>query len=223
MTYNIITNPDQLKAFINWLPELKPHEKYYCCLFARKKYCEDGVQSSDKAQLKRFVTDKERLFDKISQLEVKLGAYQLKNASAPQESLALYINPNPRDLKKAAYNGMIKLTELLRDDNRAFNPHSEMMTCIQQSRGQKIFLDFDVDNKDFDFSQLNGIINTDCLEIVKTRGGFHILVRLKDLDPAYKKSFYKDISALGVDQTGDQLLPVPGCVQGGFTPRFIKI
>ena len=24
-----------------------------------------------------------------------------------------------------------------------------------------------------------------------------------------------------VDQTGDQLLPVPGCIQGGFSPKFI--
>jgi len=221
MNYKIITDENKLREFIEWLPELAEHEKYYCCLFARKKYCEDQITSADKTQLKRFLSNKELLFGKIKQLEVEVGAYQLKNTAAPQESLALYINPNPRDLKKAAYQGIIELTKLLMNDRSNFNPHAEMMTCIQQSAGKKKYLDFDIDTKDFDFDQLKNIINVSCLEILETRGGYHILVRLEDLDPQYKKTFYNNIMALGVDQTGDQLLPVPGCTQGGFTPRFI--
>jgi len=205
--YKIITNENKLREFIEWLPELADNEKYYCCLFARKKYCEDQITSADKTQLKRFLA---------------IGAYQLKNIAAPQESLALYINPNPRDLKKATYQGIIELTKFLMNNRENFNPHSELMSCIQQSAGKKKYLDFDVDTKDFDFDKLKDIINVSCLEIIETRGGYHILVKLDDLDPKYKKTFYKDIVALGVDQTGDQLLPVPGCTQGGFTPRFIK-
>ena len=173
--------------------------------------------------MKRFLSDKARLYQKIKQLEVPLGAYQLKDIAAPQESLALYINPNPRNLKKATYDGIIKLTQLLKNDNKNFNPHAELLSCIQKTIGRKIYLDFDVDFKDFDFDKLNGIINPSCMDIVETRGGYHLLVRLAEIEKVYKKTFYKNISALGVDQTGDQLLPVPGCVQGGFIPKFIKV
>lgn len=223
MNYKVITDKERLLDFIEWLPELEENEKFYCCLFARKKYCQDQIASNDKVQLKRFLSDKNQLYIKIKQLEVSIGAYKLKKQDAPQESLALYINPNPRNLKNAAYDGIIKLTELLKKDNSNYNPHAEIMSCIQRALGRQVYLDFDVDTKDFDFNRLKGIINTSCLNILQTRGGYHILVKLSELSPEYKKSFYNDIVLLGVDQTGDQLLPVPGCVQGNFTPGFIDI
>jgi len=156
-------------------------------------------------------------------LEIELGAYQLKSAAAPQNALALYINPNPRDLKKATYDAIINLTTLLKNDNKDYNPHAEVLSCIQRSTSRKIHFDFDVDTKEFDFEQLFQVINKSCLDIVETRGGYHLLVRLSEVDPQYKKTFYNAILKLGVDQTGDQLLPVPGCIQGGFTPAFITI
>ena len=222
MNYQIISDKEKLLEFIDWLPNLEANEKYYCCLFARKKYCADQIKSNDKTQLTRFLSDKARLYQKIKQLEVPFGAYQLKDIAAPQESLALYINPNPRNLKKATYDGIIKLTQLLKNDNKNFNPHAELLSIIQKTIGRKIYLDFDVDFKDFDFDKLKGIINMSCMDIVETRGGYHLLVRLAEIEKVYKKTFYRNISALGVDQTGDQLLPVPGCVQGGFVPRFIQ-
>jgi len=222
MNYQIISDKEKLLEFIDWLPELEANEKFYCCLFARKKYCADEIKSNAKSQLKRFLSNKERLYQKIKQLEVPIGAYQLKDIAAPQESLALYINPNPRNLKKATYEGIIKLTQLLKNDNKNFNPHAELLSCIQKTIGRKIYLDFDVDYKDFDFEKLKAIINVSCLDIVETRGGYHLLVRLAEIEQAYKKTFYQKISAMDVDQTGDQLLPVPGCVQGGFVPRFIN-
>lgn len=223
MNYQIIQDEDQLRAFIDWLPALKDNEKYYCCLFARRKYCPEEISSGDKTQLKRFLATKDRLLNKIKQLEVKLGAYELKKQAAPQASLALYINPNPRDLKKATYDGIIRLTQLLKKNQKNFNPHAELLNCIQQSAGKKVYLDFDVDTKDFDFKQLESCINTDCLTIVETRGGYHILVEVAKIDAAYHKSYYNNIVKLGVDQTGDQLLPVVGCVQGGFMPKFVAL
>ena len=223
MNYQIISDKEKLLAFIDWLPELEANEKFYCCLFARKKYCADQIKSNDKTQLKRFLSDKARLYQKIKQLEVPIGAYQLKDIPAPQESLALYINPNPRNLKKATFDGIIKLTQLLKNDNKNFNPHAELLSIIQKTISRKIYLDFDVDFKDFDFDQLKDIINLSCMDIVETRGGYHLLVKLKEIEKQYKKTFYQTIAAMDVDQTGDQLLPVPGCVQGGFVPRFINI
>jgi len=220
--YQIITNLSRLEAFIDWLPDLEPHEKFYCSLFARKKYAPDGVKSSDKANLKRFLADKKQLVRKIRQLEVPLGAYELKDGPAPQVSLAFYINPNPRDMHKVMYDGIIRFTEILQRGHRHLNPHAEIMSCLQRSVSRKVYLDFDIDDKNFDLSQLEGIINQDALSILETRGGYHVLVQLSKVEEQYKKTFFNAIRDLGVDQVGDQLLPVPGCVQGGFTPKFLS-
>jgi len=169
------------------------------------------------------MTFEEKLLQNIKRLEVAVGTYQLKDIPAPQESLAFYINPNPRDLQKATYDGIIRLTELLKRGKTDIEPHIEMMNCIHKSVNKKVYLDFDVDEPDFDLLQLKDIINTSCLKILKTRGGFHVLVKLSEIESQYKKSFYQKITALGVDQVGDIMLPVAGCTQGGFTPRFIEV
>ena len=221
MNYKIIHDEQQLINFIEWLPDLGEQEKYYCTLFSRKKYAKEWNNTGDKGQLKRFLTSKERMLNKIKQLEIKIGTYKVFGNDVAEESLALYINPNPRDLLKATYNGIIELTRALRDHKKAYNPHGEIMSCIQRSVGNKVFLDFDIDYKPFDPNMLDPFINRDCVTILETRGGYHLLVELKKIRPEFKPKFYNGIKSLNVDQTGDQLIPIPGCIQGGFVPSFL--
>jgi len=221
MNYKIILEHQKLVDFIDWLPELAENEKYYCALFSRKKYAENWRLKSDKGQLRRFVTDKERMYNKIKQLEIELGEYKLFGEVVEKNSLALYINPNPRDLLKATYNSIIELTKLLRDEKRSYNPHAEVMSCIQRSVGHKVYMDFDIDYKPFDPNELDQFINRDCVTILETRGGYHILVEVKKIKQEFKSKFYNGIKSLNVDQTGDLLIPIPGCTQGGFVPKFV--
>lgn len=221
MNYKIIQDEEKLREFIDWLPGLRPNEQYYLALFFRKKYC--PIVKSDKGQLKRFTSKKEYLYHKIKQLECELGSYKIDGINLPNDGLALYITPNPRDLELATKNSMINFANKITQPYSNYNPHQEVLSEIQKSCSRKIYMDFDFDGiylKDFK-SLLVDKINADACTFVQTRGGFHLLVKLDSIEQKYKKSWYQEIAKIeGCDVRGDNLLPVIGCTQGGFVPYF---
>ena len=226
--YEIIKDEQKLRHFIgDFLPELKTGQTFYVSLFARKKYAPNSNLKSDKSQLKRFTSSKDLLFAKIKQLECSYGAYSTEDGQPiPQEALALYINPNPRDLEKAAKNSLKLLADLITKPYSGYNIHQEVMSEIQKSSSDKVYFDFD-----FDFvepnevlTQIEPFINLDAITIVKTKGGFHLLVKHGRVHKDFKKSWYKAISGVsGCDIRGDNLLPVIGCTQGDFCPHFVSL
>ena len=231
--YNIIKDEKLLKEFIEWLPDLKEDERYYVCLFARNKYCKELVHiKSDKAQLKRFISDKERLFNKIQQLEIPLGRYLQRTTEVPEKALALYITPNPRSLRKATANMLVKLATAMRDSNDSLFIHQEALSQIQKAKGTKHYVDFDFDfpeDKKFEESIIRGIksqvlefVNPEAVSLLRTRGGIHCLVNPKLVNNDKAKTFYTRLMNMGeTDQSGDQMIPVPGCTQGDYIPHFI--
>lgn len=228
MNYQIITDLPALEKFVQWLPDLLDHEKYYLCLFARKKYCATvGYIKTDKSQMKRFVSDKERMIEKIWQLECPVGAYQQKGRPIPQESLALYITTNPRNLWKANFDAIGDLGKVIQCEGRTSNPHQEVMSSIQRSRGTKHFIDFDIDSKEEGVLQRirealpNEEMNYSYF-VLETRGGYHVLVRPERLINPGKGEWHRKLAGMA-DITGDKMIPVPGTFQGGFTPRFLEV
>lgn len=227
MNYEVISDKEALMGFIDWLPDLKNGEVFYCCLFARSKYCKEITHiSSDKQQMKRFTSNKEHLYEKIKQLECEIGSYKQKHNPIPQEALALYINPNPRSLEKATKNSLIHFARLVGNTYHGYNPSQIVMTEIQQAVGRKVYSDFDFDHKNLDVirEKAIGLINEDCLHFLKTRGGFHMLVELGKIDKQFEKTWYKSLLGLeGLDiKQSDSMIPIAGCYQGGFIPHFYK-
>lgn len=234
MNYKIILNIDLLLHFIKWLPELQNNECYYCCLFARSKYAknEDGSNKfphikTDKSQLKRFtISNKEDLLIKLKQLECEMGSYKTKDGDdIPQEALAVYIHPNPRNQKKAIFSLMRKLLDIQETNGINFNLHQEAISAIQKSWSKKYYLTFDIDSKgEGDLQKVLDCINKEAVTLLETRGGYHLLVDSSKVTQEYKKTFYQNINQFAfVDtQAGtDLMIPIPGCTQGGFIPHFI--
>ncbi len=224
MNYQIIKDEAKLRSFIDWLPELHNGETYYVTLFARSKYSsEKGLLSGDKQQLKRFTSTKELLYDKIKQLEVEVGCYKQNGISIPQETLALYINPNPRSLEKAAKNTLIALANAITSDYNGYNPHKLVLSEIQKAASRKVYMDFDIDGTELSviMGGLEGNVNLDACRILNTRGGYHVLVETLKIKPEYKNLWYRGLSGIsGCDVKGDNLIPVVGCTQGDFVPHF---
>lgn len=238
MNYQIITDEDSLRNFIDWLPDLEPHETFYLCLFARSKYVRDlpiELQlphiKSDKAQLKRFTSNKERLFDKIRQLECPLGSYKQKDLVVPQEALALYITINPRSFIKANTASVRKLLDLALQPYNGFHPYQEVMSEIQKAKSRSVFVSFDFDVEKSQapliIADIHTAVNTRAIDVVETRGGFHVIVNTEYIGIQYQKWWYNRMRAVLAkysqdhDNAGDIMLPVVGTYQGGFTPKFI--
>jgi hypothetical protein len=220
-----------IEQFRNVVRAVRADHDYQGKEFARNKYCKDIVHiNSDKAQLKRFTSTKEWLFRKIKQLETEIGNYWQGNIPIPQEALALYITVNPRSQEKAAKATLIKLANLVTQPYNAYNVHQEALSETQKACSRKIYFDVDFD---LDFGP-NGMeaymasapwkdaVNSEAVTLLRTRGGYHLLIRLDKIDESIKTTWYKKVSSLpGVDIKGDGLIPVPGCTQGNFVPYFL--
>ena len=222
--YKVICDEKLLNDFIDELPDNTVNERYYFCLFARKKYCREiKYIKSDKSQLARKVATKDRLFGKIKQMECELGSYLQDDVDIPQEALALYINPNPRCMRKATFQLLKRLADIVCVDSPGFNPQAEAMSCIQRSCSRRVVSDFDVDTKDIDIVRTCEDILEDhnCFKILETRGGYHVLVKTKEVPKHKQRTFYKQLAEFS-DITGDCMLPAPGTYQGGFVPKFLE-
>jgi len=236
MNYKIVKCEETFNQFLEWLPELEDGQKFYFSLFARKKFGKTEGLKADKGQLKRFTTSKEQALNKIKKLEVELSSYEVDGVKVNEESLVLYVTVNPRDMHKAGLKTAKELVSMMADGKTIYNPQSVALNQIQVT-GVKKYFDIDLDLKEgqtlshiqlYDVLMDKDLINANAVDknIIKTRGGYHILVELDKISEPYKKSWYNNFSQLKDERftimmNGDNMTPVPGCIQSDFVPYLI--
>lgn len=230
MNYKLIHNEQQLKLFIDFLPELNEDEIYFLTLIARRKWFPESTGTPATIQLKREVAiTKDKIEKVIRQWEVNEGIYTYKDDSPIDvRNLGVYIGFNPKDQHKAIFELMDICLANIRFNNKNMNVKSMANSAIQVSNGTKNFIDIDVDIKEnenplliIDF--IKSIIEESALTFIKTSGGFHCLVRLSEIKSHtwYNKikehPFKSELNIMNND-----LVPVVGCNQGQFVPHFIN-
>lgn len=232
MNYQIIADENELNHFMALLPNPTPDECYYIGLLARNKWIRESTLQgiSSQIQLKRFTSDKGRLSDKLRQLECSLGAYRDKGHPIPQEALGVYISVNPRSYRKAGLRLIRDIAEQVEKENQ-FNPHQLALSNLQTTASRRPFFDIDIDlvegenRKDIMVFVREAV--GEAVTFVHTRGGLHALIETAKLNPEQAKTWYNAIARQtlfksGFDMIGDNLTPLPGCVQGGFVPFVVK-
>lgn len=222
MNYEIITDEVKLDEFIEFLPDHTDTEVYYICLFGRHKYVTNLPNAKDNT-LARVTARKSEIKEKIRRFEVPFGAYVRDGQYVPQEALAVYIGVNPRSLIKASRQLLIELATRIANGSFNFNPVTAATTEVHRATDRKFHIDFDYDDVEpADYlPQIQSILPDGTYKIIKTRGGFHVLVDLVKIK-GVKTNWHKGLSSLAkCDVRGcGHLTPIPGCTQGGFTPYF---
>lgn len=222
--YQIIKNLEELENFVDWLPELEENECYYVELFCRRKYALD-MPHSKSYNLVRHIAPRDGIINALRRMEVPVGSYTLRGTMVTQESLAVYISTNPRCLTKAAFSLVHTLLEKIQT-KAELRPHSAALTAIHRSKARSNFVTFDIDtdpacNYNRAFMEVRELIGGEAVNIIKTRGGYHLLVKLDKVISVIKNWHPKIQSLVMPDQTGDILSPVPGCVQGDHIPYMV--
>lgn len=158
-----------------------------------------------------------------------MGSYYVSGSRdpIPQEVLSVYIAINPRSQIMAAKNLAKDLINKITEDHTNYNVSSMSLNAVHKAKSRTNFIDFDFDNNTSHnvYTQIkdNNYVNFDAVSILETRGGCHVLIEVNKVEEKYKKSFYNDLQKIdGCDVRGDNLIPIPGCYQGGFIPKFYK-
>lgn len=225
--YQIIKNELAVRDFAAWLPPLVDDECYYIELFCRRKYDQTMPQSKTYNLTRRIVTNPDSLVNSLRMMEVPLGAYNLRGVGVSQESLAVYISTNPRCRKKATFNLIKTLVDKVQN-NAELRPHSAALTEIHRAKSRANFVTFDIDvdnplikaNSE-QFDQVIELVGREAVSLIKTRGGYHLLVEPKKVVSEIKNWHPRIVEITQPDQTGDILSPIPGCVQGGHTVQMV--
>ncbi|MEI6407873.1 MAG: hypothetical protein WCR52_00695 [Bacteroidota bacterium] len=230
--YQIIADEAELERFLALLPDTTPDECYYVSLMARNKWLRgtDVPKIGSQIQLKRFTSDKKRLATKLRQLECAVGTYIDKDLPIPQEALGVYISVNPRSYRRSGLRLIREIAEQV-EKNADFNPHQLALSCLQTTASRRPFFDIDIDLMNDETREpivafIREIVG-EAATFVHTRGGLHCLVATDRLSPEQSKTWYNAIAKQtqfksGFDMIGDNLTPLPGCVQGGFVPTLYK-
>lgn len=251
MNYKIIQNEKQLNLYTDLvLPQgADVPASAYCVLTlkVRNKYAKRvGIDIREK-ELRSILlpANAEEFRNEIATWECPLGAYKSHGISVPNEALTVYAMPNYRIQITCVKSLILQLQEISwRTEQNKLDLTNLIMSHTVKGQHSRRFLDFDIDTLDFDLSILPTLVNMEAVSVIRTRGGFHVLVEQQKVSKSFSDKFVKNFFPYVDKQSKkiklangqemvkekiitDCLLPVPGTIQGTdengnlFSPHFI--
>ncbi len=250
MPYKFIYSEDEVRRFFSILSPLQPDEAYFVSLSARNKYLTDEERKAiDLGRTEMFARklikdySYEAFIRTLRTYEVNDGGFTSRsNIPLPEKCVVIYANVNPVSGKAALKEFYEKTTQLLFDlsddkdsRKRLASLDTELMNCYQRAKGTKKFIDIDCDVPDdgLDIVELvlNDLKSHDIkYHVIKTKGGFHILVDRSTLNYNYTVAVNK-ANELAVKRFGhaevvvnkNEMVAISGTLQAGFPVHFLDI
>lgn len=250
MPYRFVYSEDEVKKFFSILSPLKPDEAYFVSLSARNKYLTDEERKAiDLGRTEMFARKLikqytyEAFIRTIRTYEVNDGGFTSRsNIPLPEKCIVIYANINPVSGRAALKEFYEKTTQLLFDlsddkdsRKRLASLDTELMNCYQRAKGTKKFIDIDCDVPDEGIDIVELVIaelkaNGVDYHVIKTKGGFHILIDRSTLHYNYTTIINK-ANKLAVERFGhaevvvnkNNMVVIPGTIQAGFNVHFLDM
>jgi hypothetical protein len=220
MRYKIIKDIDKLNDFINMLPNLEFGETYFIRLLTRSKYVNEV---SDDQDLKFLTVPKDKIIQSLKQLETKIGTYD----NLKENEICAYLSPNPRSQKEVIKKTLQYFSKVVGNYNGQ-DPMVLISEFYKRSYSRHIYYDIDFDKCDvgFTLSQTKKFINNDCVKVLHTKNGLHLIIKISDIDIKKYPNWLQNIQTLpnyDSNCSSDNNIPIPGCSQFGFIPYFTDL
>jgi hypothetical protein len=213
----IVYDEEQIKRFYKFVgmtPVVGDESIYYMFLDIRKKY--GATKDSVVSQVVLSNCTVEEFIKEIYKIELDIKYHP--NRDEIENSCVLYCNTNPRSMKKAINSMSSELFKFALDGRKDFNIYHTAKSHIARSKGKTRLVTIDLDDKN-QFAEINDILKSYNIEpaaIVETRGGYHFILKVEDINPL----MFKKISDMKI-LIGDVECPIPGTIQGGFKVKFL--
>ena len=220
MKYKIIRDKNKLNSFIETLPDLYSGETYFIRLITRSKYVKSISVDTD---IRFLTTNKENIIQSIKQLECEIGSYYGLN----ENEIGVYLSPNPRSQSKVIKN-MFLLSNNVIGNYRGQDPIAMLSHVYRTTNSRHIYYDIDFDGCDVEDTliKVKTFINKDCVRILHTKGGIHLIIKYGDIDVKKHPNWFNNIISLPHYDSLcmlDNNIPIPGCSQFGFIPYFTDL
>ena len=252
---SLIYDVNIIKRFYEEVYEdLKLNEIHFISLAARNKYLTEEERSiyrlGNTQMLNKTIVrtyNFQKFISKVQQIDVSSNFYlTLNNEYIPRKCCVFYANINPSDTIKATsdfkkvladydaelFNISINTTDKERFENvmkRHNNLHNNLLTCYQNNRSRKIWVDIDIDSNSVKLEDLQKFVRSLNLEesvkivLVKTHGGFHFLIKNEHMNKEYNPGTvlnklidtFRDCKEIVINK--NEMIPLPGTYQA-LTP-----
>jgi len=231
------------RFFNEVVPNLVDDEVMVVLGVARRKYCPEGraISSNQNALFREIFRydDPQRLLRLLLRFEVSEHCYVDKKTgiSVPPESVAVYIDLNPKSGAKATASFSKAMTDQYiaaisnRDGLEEFTHlKSRLYSQVVKHNSRKVYKLLDVDSKvreDVDNAiRLLYEAGVNIAWVSQTRGGYHVLITCDKGLEAFYKRVWPSLQKLNgscekpiYELPGDCMTPIPGTYQGGVPVR----
>jgi len=240
---------NEIKRFVNALPDLEEKYVYLLMLCVRSRYAKEllGVKVRDTVLLRDFVIwgDKWRdaLIRRILRMIVLAKnsemVFRVKDLPVPSIATGIVIVINPARVDTAYIDFIKEITSDIINAlwDRVAKMEKLWFSCLHK-RTKRRFHTIDVDSKDENIiSHIESVLEKygKWYMKIETVRGFHYVIDLKNIDTRYFTNFMKkelpELSKKYIDEENkpiieykkDPLEPIPGTMYGGFLVKLHEI